>query len=136
MRHKCHRSRLNRSLGHRTATLRNLAKALIEHERIETTQTKAKTLRPFVEGLITLSKKGSLHHRRQAFSKLNCKKAVHKLFEELGARYQSRNGGYTRIILGRRRMGDGSEMAYIELIDRKPTQAEAKQQETPAATAG
>ena len=126
MRHKCHRTRLNRSLGHRTATLRNLAKALIlqedaegnKLERIETTVMKAKTLRPYVEKLITLGKKGTLHHRRQAFAQIADKDAVTQLFDVLAPRFKERTGGYTRIILGRRRQGDGAEMAYIQLIDR------------------
>ncbi|CAN5380150.1 hypothetical protein BH09SUM1_BH09SUM1_02960 [soil metagenome] len=137
-RHKCHRTRLNRSLGHRTATLRNLTRSLIlqevkgggKLERIETTAVKAKTLRPWVEKLITLGKKGTLHHRRQAFAQVACKDTVHQVFEVLAKRYADRTGGYTRIILGRRREGDGAEMAYIELVGREvaaePAAAEEK----------
>lgn len=140
-RHKCHRTRLNRSLGHRTATLRNLAKSLIlcednsgnRIERIETTAVKAKTLRPFVERIITLGKKGTVHHRRQAFAQLADKQAVHRVFEELAPRYKDRTGGYTRIILGRRRMGDGAEMAFIEFIDRPEGEQPAVKEETSAA---
>lgn len=87
-------------------------------ERIETTAVKAKTLRPWVEKLITLGKKGTQHHRRQAFSQIACKDTVHQIFEVLAKRYEGRDGGYTRIILGRRREGDGAEMAYIELVGR------------------
>lgn len=115
---------MNRKLGHRTATLRNLAKALITHERIETTATKAKTLKPWVEGIITLGKKGTLHHRRQAFTKLQDKDAVHKVFETLAGRFASRNGGYTRVIRTRQRMGDAAEMALIEFVDREAAPAE------------
>jgi len=120
---------MNRELGHRTCTLRNLTRGLILQknaqgeylERIETPATKAKTLRPFVEKLITLGKKGTLHHRRQAFALLQDKEAVHRIFEDLAKRYSARPGGYTRIMHTRRRMGDGVEMAFIELVDRTAT---------------
>ena len=108
---------MNRSLGHRTATLRNLAKGLIAHGRIETTLTKAKTLRPFIESLVTLGKKGSLHHRRQAFAKLADKQATHKVFETIAPLFKERNGGYTRIIRTRTRMGDAADMALIEFVE-------------------
>lgn len=100
------------------------------HEKIETTATKAKTLRPFIENVITLGKKGTLHHRRQAFAKLADKKAVHKVFEELAPRFKERSGGYTRVILGRQRMGDAAEMAFIEFVDKAP----ATTAESPATT--
>ncbi len=132
MRHRKHHTRLNRPTGHRTATLRNLAAALIEHERIETTATKAKTLRPFVENVITLGKKGTLHHRRQAFQKLQNKTAVHKVFEELGPRYAERDGGYTRVIRSRQRPGDAAEMAIIEFLDRPVEETEEEPEATPA----
>ncbi|MCC7392575.1 50S ribosomal protein L17, partial [Candidatus Sumerlaeota bacterium] len=102
MRHRKHHSRLSRQVGARTALLRNLAKALIEHERIETTTAKAKVLRPFVENIVTLGKKGTQHDRRNAFSKLAHKTAVDKVFKEIAPRFSSRNGGYTRIIHSRR----------------------------------
>lgn len=139
MRHRKHHTRLNRPTGHRTATLRNLAAALIEHERIETTVTKAKTLRPFVEAVVTLGKKGTLHHRRQAFQKLQDKVAVHKIFEEIGPRYAGRPGGYTRLMRSRQRPGDAAEMAIIEFVDRPVSEdeenkpAEAEPQEAPQA---
>ncbi len=140
MRHRKHHTRLNRPTGHRTATLRNLAAALIEHERIETTATKAKTLRSFVETVVTLGKKGTLHHRRQAFQKLQNKTAVHKVFEELGPRYAERPGGYTRVLRSRQRPGDAAEMAIIEFLDRPveeeeeaaPAQPEPRQETPPA----
>ncbi len=125
MRHRKHHSRLSRQVGARTALLRNLAKALIEHERIETTTAKAKVLRPFVENIVTLGKKGTQHDRRNAFSKLAHKTAVDKVFKEIAPRFSSRNGGYTRIIHSRRRMGDGAELAYIEFVDRVEKAAEA-----------
>lgn len=140
MRHRKHHSRLNRDTGHRTALLRNLARALVltqdengnNIERIETTVTKAKGLQPFIENLITLGKKGTTHHRRQAFAKLQDKHTVHRLFEELAPRYAERNGGYTRIIRTRRRQGDGAEMALIELVGREVS-APAAEQNTEAA---
>lgn len=125
MRHRKHHSRLSRQVGARTALLRNLAKALIEHERIETTTAKAKVLRPFVENIVTLGKKGTQHDRRNAFSKLAHKTAVDKVFKEIAPRFSSRNGGYTRIIHSRRRMGDGAELAYIEFVDRVEKAVEA-----------
>lgn len=118
MRHKNHHSRLNRPTGHRRATLRNLACALINNERIETTAPKAKVLKSYVEQIVTLGKKGTVHHRRQAFAKLMDKKAVHKVFESLAPRYSERPGGYTRVMRTRRRLGDGAEMALIEFVDR------------------
>jgi large subunit ribosomal protein L17 len=126
MRHRKHHTRLNRTLGHRTATLRNLTRSLVlqqdengQHkERIETGLVKAKVLRSYVEKLITLGKKGTLHHRRQAFAILQDKEAVHRIFEVLAKRYATRPGGYTRILQTRRRMGDGCDMAFIEFIDR------------------
>lgn len=108
---------MSRPTGHRNATLRNLTRALVAHGRIETTITKAKILRPYVEHLVTLGKKGTLHHRRQAFAKVGDKKTVHKLFEELGPLFAERPGGYTRIIRTRRRAGDAAEMAYIEFVE-------------------
>ncbi|MBI1291794.1 50S ribosomal protein L17 [bacterium] len=131
---------MNREIGHRTATLRNLTRGLILQqdasgaylERIETVATKAKTLRPYVEKLITLGKKGTLHHRRQAFAILQDKEAVHRIFEDLAKRYANRPGGYTRILHTRRRMGDGVEMAYIEMIDRPVAAAPAASSEAEA----
>src|SRR5579862_4373908 len=117
MRHQRNRYQLSRSASHRKALLMNLSKELIEHERIQTTQAKAKAVRPEVEKLITLAKRGDLHARRQALSTLAQDKfAVHKLFVELGPRYAERPGGYTRILkLGPRR-SDATEMVLIELV--------------------
>ncbi|HSI81277.1 MAG TPA: 50S ribosomal protein L17 [Solirubrobacterales bacterium] len=117
MRHGKQRNRLSRSAGHRKALLRNLCREIIDHERIETTQAKAKAARSEVENLITLGKRGDLHARRQALSELGQDKfLVHKLFEELGPRYAERDGGYTRIVkLGPRR-SDSTEMVYLELV--------------------
>jgi large subunit ribosomal protein L17 len=117
MRHGRKRGKLSRDAAHRRSLLRTMSKQLIEHERIETTQPKAKALRPEFEKLITLAKRGDLHARRQALSQLNQDKfAVHKLFEEIAPRYAERNGGYTRIIKVRQRPSDAAEMVFIELV--------------------
>ena len=117
MRHRKKRNKLSRDAAHRQALLANLSKQLIEHERIETSQAKAKAVKPEVEQLITLAKRGDLHARRQALSALGQDKfTVHKLFEEVAPRYAERPGGYTRILkLGPRR-SDSTEMVYIELV--------------------
>ena len=117
MRHRKIKSKLNRTTGHRKALMRNLAIALIQEERIHTTQAKAKNLRPFIERLITLGKRGDLAARRLAFSRLGKKEAVHKLFEEIAPRFLERPGGYTRIIKDNFRAGDSAPMAYIELVE-------------------
>ena len=117
MRHQKTRHKLSRDSAHRKALLMNLSKELIEHERIKTTQAKAKAVKPEIEKLITLAKRGDLHARRQALSSLaQDKYAVHKLFVEVAPRYADRPGGYTRILkLGPRR-SDASEMVFIELV--------------------
>jgi len=117
MRHQQKRNKLSRDAGHRRALTRTMCKQLIEHERIKTTQPKAKALKPQFERLITLAKRGDLHARRQALSQLNQDKfIVHKLFEEIAPRYATRNGGYTRIVkLGPRR-SDSAEMVILELV--------------------
>jgi large subunit ribosomal protein L17 len=117
MRHRRKRNKLSRDPAHRQSLLANLSKQLIEHERIETSQAKAKAVKPEVEQLITLAKRGGLHARRQALATLhNDKFVVHKLFEEVAPRYESRPGGYTRIVkLGPRR-SDSTEMVYLELV--------------------
>ena len=117
MRHQKNRHKLGRDAAHRKALLANLSKELIEHERIETTVAKAKAVKPEVEKLITLARRGDLHARRQALSTLGQDKfAVYKLFEEIAPRYAERPGGYTRILkLGPRR-SDATEMVYLELV--------------------
>jgi large subunit ribosomal protein L17 len=117
MRHRKTRHKLSRDSSHRRALLRNLSREVIEHERIETTQAKAKAVKPEVEKLITLAKRGDLHARRRALSALGQDKfVVHKLFEEVAPRYSERAGGYTRIVkLGPRR-SDSTEMVYLELV--------------------
>jgi large subunit ribosomal protein L17 len=117
MRHGKQRHKLSRDSAHRKALLRNLSRELIEHERIKTSQAKAKAVKPEVEKLITLAKRESLHARRQAMSALGQDRfLVHKLFEEIGPRYAERPGGYTRIVkLGPRR-SDATEMVFLELV--------------------
>jgi large subunit ribosomal protein L17 len=117
MRHQKTRNKLSRDSAHRKALLMNLSKEIIEHERIETTEAKAKAVKPEIEKLITLAKRGDLHARRQALSTLAQDKfAVHKLFVEVAPRYKERPGGYTRILkLGPRR-SDATEMVFIELV--------------------
>src|SRR5689334_7653703 len=117
MRHKKKRNKLSRDSAHREALLSNLSKQLIEHERIQTSQAKAKAVKPEVEKLITLAKRGDLHARRQALSTLAQDKfAVHKLFVEVAPRYADRQGGYTRILKIGQRSGDATEMVFIELV--------------------
>src|SRR6478672_1016993 len=117
MRHAKKRNKLSRDAAHRRSLFANLSKQLIEHERIQTSQAKAKAVKPEVEQLITLAKRGDLHARRQALSALGQDKfTVHKLFEEVAPRYAERPGGYTRILkLGPRR-SDATEMVYLELV--------------------
>ena len=117
MRHRNKRAKLSRDAAHRRSLLANLSRQLIEHERIKTSQAKAKAVKPEVEKLITLAKRGSLHARRQALSELGQDRfVVHKLFEEIAPRYAERPGGYTRIVkLGPRR-SDSTEMVLLELV--------------------
>ena len=118
MRHKLSHRKLNRTSSHRKAMFANMSSALIKHEQIRTTLAKAKELRPIIEKLITLGKKGSLHARRHAISRLAPDAYIDKLFGEVAKRYENRNGGYTRIIKDGNRYGDSAPMAYIELVDR------------------
>jgi large subunit ribosomal protein L17 len=123
MRHRIAGRKLGRTTEHRVALLRNLSTALFDKERIRTTLAKAKELRPFAERLVTISKKETLHARRQVYRHIHDSKVVAKLFDNLSARYAQRPGGYTRIIkLGPRR-GDNAEMAIIELVDSDVTGA-------------
>ena len=120
MRHRKAGRKLNRTASHRKAMFANMAAALIKHEQIVTTLPKAKSLRPVVEKLITLAKRGDLHARRQAISQMRDKAMVAKLFETLGPRYEERKGGYTRVLKAGFRYGDSAPMAVIELVDRDP----------------
>ncbi|QID19036.1 50S ribosomal protein L17 [Nitrogeniibacter mangrovi] len=136
MRHRNGLRKLNRTSSHRQAMLRNMANSLLEHEAIKTTLPKAKELRRVVEPLITLGKKPSVANRRLAFSRLRNRDMVVKLFDELGPRYATRNGGYLRILKFGFRDGDNAPMAYVELLDRPEAgeaPAEAAGQEEQAA---
>jgi large subunit ribosomal protein L17 len=142
MRHGNRGRKFNRTAAHRKAMFANMAAALIKHEQIVTTLPKAKDLRPVVEKLITLAKKGSLHARRQAISQIRDEGQVAKLFGILAPRYKERMGGYTRVLKAGFRFGDNAPMAVIEFVDRDatekgkdsgPTQKTAEEQSQAAA---
>jgi large subunit ribosomal protein L17 len=118
MRHQKKGRQLGRTASHREAMLRNMASSLIVHERINTTTEKAKELRPYVERLITLGKRGDLHAKRMAARKIADRDTLVKLFDTIGPRFAERPGGYTRILKTGHRRGDGAEMAFIELVER------------------
>ncbi len=118
MRHGNAHRKLNRTAEHRRAMWANMAAALIKHEQISTTLPKAKDLRPIVEKLVTLGKRGDLHARRQAISQIRDIAMVKKLFEVIGPRYKERNGGYTRVLKAGFRHGDNAPAAVIEFVDR------------------
>src|SRR6476659_1444823 len=118
MRHGIAHRKLNRTHEHRRAMFANMAAALIKHEQIITTLPKAKDLRPIVEKLVTLAKRGDLHARRQALAELRDPPMVKKLFDVLGPRYASRNGGYTRVLKAGYRHGDSAPVGVIEFVDR------------------
>ena len=120
MRHGLSGRKLNRTSTHRKAMFANMAASLIKHEQIKTMLPKAKDLRPYVERLITLGKRGDLHARRQALSVLRDTKITAKLFDELAERYKDRRGGYTRVLKAGFRYGDMAPMGVIELVDRDP----------------
>lgn len=142
MRHRRAGRKLNRTPSHRRAMFANMAAALIKHEQIVTTLPKAKEMRRVADRLITLAKKGDLHARRTAVSRVRDEKMVKKLFDVLGPRYQDRNGGYTRVLKAGFRYGDSAPMAVLELVDRDeearghdsgPTQDQEEAAETDAA---
>ena len=150
MKHRIKGKKLNRTSSHRKALLKNMSQALIKHEQIITTLVKAKTLKPYFDKLITIGKKGNLSARRYAISKIGDIKLVEKLFNILAKRYETRNGGYSRVLKAGFRYGDAAPMAVIELVDRDeeargkdsgPTQEQKnsnenanKEQETAVAT--
>ena len=150
MKHRIKGKKLNRTSSHRKALLKNMSQALIKHEQIVTTLIKAKTLKPYFDKLITIGKKGNLSARRQAISKVGDLKLVEKLFSILAKRYETRNGGYSRVLKAGFRYGDAAPMAVLELVDRDeeargkdsgPTQEQKnsnenanKEQETAVAT--
>ena len=118
MRHKMHGRKLNRTSSHRKAMFANMAQALIKHEQIKTTLPKAKALRPVVEKLVTLGKRGDLHARRLLISKTRDAKTTAKLIDTLAPRYEDRAGGYLRVLKAGFRTGDNAPMAIIEFVDR------------------
>src|SRR5512136_3311960 len=144
MYHGHKKRRFGRTHEHRKAMFANMAQALIKHEQIITTLPKAKDLRPVVEKLVTLGKRGDLHARRQAIAQMRDLAMVKKLFDVLGPRYKARNGGYTRVLKAGFRYGDSAPVAVIELVDRDvaakgqdsgPAQAKAEPQPEAAAPA-
>jgi len=141
MRHGNAHRKLNRKHEHRRAMFGNMAAALIKHEQITTTLPKAKDLRPVVEKLVTLGKRGDLHARRQAIAQVRDVAMVKKLFEVIGPRYKGRNGGYTRVLKAGYRYGDCAPVAVIEFVDRDeaakgldsgPVQAKKSEEDVPA----
>ncbi|MEM8616378.1 MAG: 50S ribosomal protein L17 [Pseudomonadota bacterium] len=118
MRHGLAHRKLNRTASHRKAMFANMAASLIEHEQIVTTLPKAKELKPLMDKLVTLAKRGDLHARRQAIAKVRNEDAVKKLFDVFGERYEGRNGGYTRVLKAGFRHGDNAPRAVIEMVDR------------------
>ena len=129
MRHGNSNRKLNRTHEHRKAMFANMVCSLIEHEQIQTTLPKAKELKKIIDKYITLGKKGSLHSRRQAISRLKQNSAVIKLFETLAPRYKERNGGYTRVLKAGFRYGDAAPLAVIEFVDRDLSAKGAKDKE-------
>ena len=120
MRHKIAGRKLNVTSSHRLAMFRNMATSLLKHEQITTTLPKAKELRPYVERIITLGKRGGLHARRQAYAQIMDAAVVDKLFTTIADRYRARPGGYCRVLKAGMRYGDAAPMAVIELVDRDP----------------
>jgi large subunit ribosomal protein L17 len=118
MRHRKQRGKLERTSAHRKALMRNQVTSLLDHERIETTDAKAKVLRRVADRMITLGKRGTLHARRRALSVVRDRDVAAKLFDELAARYATRPGGYTRVLKVRQRVGDAAPMSIVELVDR------------------
>lgn len=125
MRHACAGRQFGRNSGHRKALLRTLVRSLLRNEKIETTIAKAKEIRPLAEKMITLAKRGDLHARRQAMSFIQDDAVVHNLFADIGPRFSSRNGGYTRIVPTRQRIGDAAPMAVIELVEHRTKESTA-----------
>jgi large subunit ribosomal protein L17 len=132
MRHRNAGRKLNRTTSHRLMMLRNMVTSLFEHERIETTEAKAKEVRSLAERLITLGKRGDLHARRRALRIINNEKVAHKLFSEIAPRFTGRNGGYTHMLKTRNRPGDSAALAIIELL---PTAGKEEKGKTDKKTA-
>ena len=125
MKHGRSGKKLGRDSAHRKALYSNLAGALIEHGRVRTTEAKAKEVRPIVEKMITLGKRGDVHAHRQAVAFLRSKPVAHKLFADVAPRFADREGGYTRVVKLGPRQGDAAPMAYLELVDYVPERAPA-----------
>jgi len=132
VRHRKKGRQLGRQTKHRWALFRNLVTSLLDHERIETTEAKAKEIRGFTDRMITLGKEGTLPARRRALAFLRSKDVVSKLFADVAGRFKDRRGGYTRIVKTRRRIGDGGEMVAIELVSRSEAPAAKKSSSPPA----
>ena len=130
MRHRKTVAKLNRTASHRKATLSSLATELFIHKKIRTTKTKAKAARPVVERLITFAKKGTIAARRQVLRTVRDKQVVKELFNDIAPVYESRNGGYTRIIKLGQRLGDGAELAYLELVGFEGVRKEKKEKDS------
>ncbi len=126
MRHRKAGNQLGRNTSHRRAMLRNMVTSLLKHEQIETTDAKAKAIRPIAEKMITLAKRGDLHARRQALSYMQDKEVTHRLFDELKNRYLNRQGGYLRIIKKGFRKGDGASISVIQLLAKEEGAAAVK----------
>ena len=129
MRHRKRQGKLSRDSAHRKALLRNLVTSLLDHERIETTDAKAKELRRVADRMITLGKRGDLHARRQALSVIRSRAVAAKVFDELADRFRERPGGYTRVLKSRQRSGDAAHMSIIELVEAaaaEPSKAKGK----------
>lgn len=138
MRHRKKGRQLGRQTKHRWALFRNLVTSLLDHERIETTEAKAKEVRGFTDRMITLGKEGTLPARRRALAFLRSKEVVSKLFSDVAGRFQNRPGGYTRMVKTRRRIGDAAEMVAIELVSRSevPSGKKLTVPETPSSPSG
>ena len=135
MRHRKNGRQLGRQTKHRWALFRSLVTSLLEHERIETTEAKAKEIRGFTDRMITLGKEGTLPARRQALSFIRSKDVVSKLFSDVAPRFKDRPGGYTRMVKTRRRIGDAAKLVAIELVMRPDTASAKKQNSTASAPA-
>lgn len=126
MRHRKKHGKLGRTSAHRKAMLRNMVTSLLDHERIETTDAKAKEVKRIADRMITLGKEGTLHARRRALSVVRSKPVTSKLFEELAERYRDRAGGYTRVLKIRRRVGDAAPLSLVELVDSVRSEPESQ----------
>lgn len=123
MRHRNYGGKLGRTSAHRKALLRNLVTALLDHERIETTDAKARELKRVADRMITLGKRGDLHARRQALTVIRSREVTGKVFSDLAERFRSRPGGYTRVLKVRTRVGDAAPLSIVELVDGKKSEA-------------